>query len=140
MLSEATMPVAPAARDAANAVMPTASAEMPAPAARSPVPSANTPTPISARAPDKARMTGITGESTAPATPITVKAPASVIRLLAIASPLIAPSRLNTGARIASAPAATKSAAEPASVPFIRFNAKASSPSAIPSVTMLVST
>ena len=131
----ATSAVAPAVPAAAIAVSPIASACSPSPAANKPAPVAATPTPISVNAPANAKILGIIGDNTAPATPIIANAPAKETKPLAIASQLIAPSILRTGANTAKDALAMSNAAEPANVPFIRFNAIDSSANAPPIVT-----
>ena len=64
----ATSAVAPAVPAAAIAVSPIASACSPSPAANKPAPVAATPTPISVNAPANAKILGIIGDNTAPAT------------------------------------------------------------------------
>ena len=136
---EATIAVAPAVPAAANAAKPTAREDKPAPAARRPAPTARTPTPIARtptpnklKAPANPKMAGTRGVRTAPATPITVNAPAIVTSPLAIDTQLIAPRTLRIGVRIASAVAATTIAAEPDKVPFITFRPIANSVKAPP--------
>ena len=133
--SPPTMRVPLEANEAANDTSPTETEVNPAPIKVSPAPIVTAPTPSSANAPEMARIEGANGPSTAPATPITVNAPAIVIRPFAIDSQLIVPRTTSTGVRTAKAPAATSSAAEPANVPFIRFNPMASSASATPMAT-----
>ena len=128
----ATTAVAPAVRAAAKAVNPTANADKPIPAAKSPAPIATTPTPIRANAPLNARIVPTNGVRTAPATPITVNAPATVIKPFAMLPQLIAPKTLRTGVKTAKAVAATSIAAEPANVPFIRLRPIANSAKAPP--------
>lgn len=131
----ATSVVAPAVPAAATAVNPIASACSPSPAANKPAPVAATPTPISVNAPANAKILGIIGDNTAPATPIIANAPAKETKPFAIASQLIAPSILRTGANTANEALAMSNAAEPANVPFIRFNAIDNSANAPPIVT-----
>ena len=133
----ATMIVTPAPREVANPVMPTAIAVSPVPTRSRPAPRPVIPIPISANAPPKPRMVGSRGVKSAPAVPITVKAPATVISPLAMDSQLILPSVKSTGVKTAKAPTATSIAAEPARVPFIRFRPIANSARAPPIVTRL---
>ena len=132
---DATIAVAPAAPAAAKAVNPTAKADNPVPAANSPAPIARTPTPMSAKAPLNPRIVGTSGVRTAPATPRTAKAPAIVTNPFAMEIQLIAPRTERTGVNTAKAAAATSIAAEPPSVPFIKFSPTASSANATPIVT-----
>ena len=80
-------------------------------------------------------MVGVRGPNTAPATPMMVNAPAMVTSPFAIASQLIAPRIARDGVSTAIAAEATSKAAEPARVPFMRFNAIESSASAPPMTT-----
>ena len=134
-VKDATTAVAPAVPAAASAVKPTAIADKPVPAAKSPAPNPKTATPIRAIAPLKPRIVGTNGVRTAPATPITVKAPARDTRPLTIAVQLIAPRILSTGVITRSAADATSIAAEPAKVPLIAFKPTAKIAIAPPSVT-----
>ena len=121
-VSDATIAVAPAVPAAANAVKPTAIVDRPAPAANNPPPIPRTATPSNAIAALSPKIAGTRGVRTAPAIPITVKAPARATSPFAIASQLIAPRILRTGASTAKAEAATIIAAEPDNVPVIAFN------------------
>ena len=132
---DATTAVAPAVPAAASAVKPTAIADKPVPAAKSPAPSPKTATPIRAIAPLKPRIVGTNGVRTAPATPITVKAPARDTRPLTIAVQLIAPRMLRTGVRMANADAATNIAADPDKVPVIALKPTAIIPREPPRAT-----
>ena len=123
------------AKEAANDVKPTAMEVSPVPISVRPAPIATEPTPSRASAPEMARIDGANEPRTAPATPIIVKAPATVIRPFAIASQLMLPRITSTGVRTVNAPAATSSAAEPASVPFMTFRPIASSARAPPIAT-----
>ena len=131
------MIVTPAPKEVARPVIPTAMAVKPVPTRSRPAPKPAIPTPIRANAPPRPRMVGRSGVRTAPATPITVKAPATVMSPLAMDSQLILPRVKSTGVRTAKAPAATSMAAEPASVPFMKFRPTASSVKAPPIATRL---
>ncbi len=133
--SPPTMRVPLEANEAAKDVKPTAIEVSPVPISVRPAPIATEPTPSKANAPEMARMDGTNGPRTAPATPITVKAPAIVMRPFAIDSQLMLPRITRTGVRTVKAPAATSNAAEPASVPFITFRPIASSARAPPMAT-----
>ena len=131
-LRPATIPVAPPATAATSAVNPVAKAANPVPAAKRPAPIPSVPAPIRASAPERLRIDGTSGVRTAPAMPITVNAPAILIRPFAIASQLMEPRAIRTGVRTAKAPAATIMAAEPDKVPFITFRPNANSAKAPP--------
>ena len=130
----------PAPREVARAVMPTAMADRPVPTRSRPAPTPATPTPIRAKAPPRPRIVGSSGVSSAPAVPMTAKAPATVTSPLAMASQLMLPSVTSTGVSTASAAAATSMAAEPPNVPFMKFRPTASSARAPPMVTRLFAT
>ena len=136
----ATIMVTPAPREVARPVMPTAIAVNPVPTRSSPAPRPAMPMPIKANAPPSPRMVGSSGVRSAPAVPITVKAPATLISPLAMASQLMLPRVKSTGVKTAKALAATSIAAEPASVPFIKFKPTASSARAPPMATRLFAT
>ena len=136
----ATIMATPAPREVARAVMPTAMADRPVPTRSRPAPTPATPTPIRAKAPPRPRIVGSSGVSSAPAVPMTAKAPATVTSPLAMASQLMLPSVTSTGVSTASAAAATSMAAEPPNVPFMKFRPTASSARAPPMVTRLFAT
>ena len=122
---EAVTAVSPAPAATAKAPIPTAMADNPEPIRTNPPPIAAIPTPNKAIDPANPIIEGITGVNTAPAIPITVKAPAKTIRLLAISPIVISPSDFKTGVKIFNAADATNKAADPASVPVIAFKATA---------------
>ena len=134
------MTVTPAPREVAKAVTPMAIAESPAPIASRPAPMPTAPTPISANAPARPRIVGTNGVRIAPAAPMTPKAPATATSPLTMDSQLMDPRVKSTGVSTARAPAATRTAAEPAREPFISFKPAASSSRDTPKVTRPLAT
>ena len=134
----ATIEVAPALKATARAPIPAAIDVKPTPTNATPAPIARTETPNRAIAPARPISVGTKGVSSIPATPITANAPARATRPVATCSHDKLPSVTKTGARRDKAPAAIIRAAEPASVPFIRFKAIANSAKAPPIATSAV--
>ena len=139
-VNPATITATPAPKEVARAVIPTAMADNPPPTRRSPAPRPAIPTLIKAKAPPNPRIVGSNGVKSAPAVPITPKAPPTAIKPLAMEPQLILPSVKSTGVKTAKAPAATSIAADPAKVPFMKFSPTASSAKAPPIATRLFAT
>ena len=110
-------------RDAAPAAPDTAKAESPVENARIPAPAARHPTPNTAIAAESPRIAGVSGPNTTPATPSTVKEPASATKPLAMLSQDIFPNVLITGVNTASAADTVRTAAAPGSAPLIALSA-----------------
>ena len=124
--------VSPSTIDVAPAVNATLSAEIPAAIRVIPAPIPNVATPNKANAAANPNIDGIIGVNKSPATPITVNAPANVNKLLTIEETDIPPNVFNTGVITDNAAAAISNAAEPANVPFMKFNPMANSANAPP--------
>ena len=132
-----TIPVTIAPRDATIAVNPTASIDNPVPSAIKPRPAARGPAPIRAIAVARPKIAGSIGESTLPATPIIMKAPAMVTKPFAMDSQLIVPNMSRIGVNTANADDATNNAVAPGIAFLIKFRPTANIAIAPPKVSML---
>ena len=103
-----------------------ANAVNPADIISNPAPIPNVARPNKANAAAKPRIDGINGANTKPAIPTTANAPANAIKPFAISSQDKLPRDFITGAMIDKAPAAIRSAADPARVPFMAIRASES--------------